>query len=81
MSIIILVISQFMFGLSRTLNVKYISIGNIPLSMLTSFLIKATWLVSSAIGVKSVLDGDFTTALVYIASAMFGDYVALKMKK
>jgi hypothetical protein len=50
------------------------------MSMVTSFLIKGTWLISSAIGVKSVLDGDITTALVYISSAMFGDYVALKMK-
>jgi hypothetical protein len=80
MNIILLIVSQFLFGLSRTLNVKYISKGNITMSMVTSFLIKGTWLISSAIGVKSVLDGDITTALVYISSAMFGDYVALKMK-
>ena len=58
--LIILFISQLIFSFARTLNVRYTANENVLKSILTSTLIKITWLVSSSLGVKGVLDGDVT---------------------
>lgn len=71
--LIILFISQLIFSFARTLNVRYTANENVLKSILTSTLIKITWLVSSSLGVKGVLDGDVTLMLVYVISGILGD--------
>lgn len=78
--IILLVFSQFVFSFSRTLNVRYTAKEKIVMSIATSTLIKLTWLVSSSIGVKSVIEGDWLVAGVYVVSGLVGDYASFKIK-
>lgn len=78
--LIILFISQLIFSFARTLNVRYTANENVLKSILTSTLIKITWLVSSSLGVKGVLDGDFTLMLVYVISGILGDWLSFKIK-
>ena len=50
------------------------------MGIVTSTLIKLTWLISSSIGVKSVLDGDWLTCGLYVISGLIGDYLSFKVK-
>jgi len=80
MELIGLIISQFVFSFSRTLNVRYTANENILMGIITSTLIKLTWLVSSSIGVKSVIDGDIKMCIAYVISGLIGDYLSYKIK-
>lgn len=80
MESIALIFSQFAFGLFRTLNVKHVAGGKVAMAMASSFMVKGTWLVSSAIGISAVIGQDWLTASIYIISAMAGDYLALRLK-
>jgi hypothetical protein len=77
---IYLIISQFVFSFSRTLNVRYTAKENILMGVITSTLVKLTWLISSAIGVKSVIDVDIKMCIAYIISGLIGDYLSYKIK-
>lgn len=78
--IILLVVSQLVFSFSRTLNVRYTAKEKLVMGVITSTLIKLTWLVSSSIGVKSVLDGDWIICCLYVVSGLVGDYLSFKVK-
>lgn len=80
MELIILFISQLVFSFSRTLNVRYTAKENVLKSIITSVFIKITWLISSSLGVKGVLDGDYLLIFVYIISGILGDYLSFKIK-
>jgi hypothetical protein len=80
MEILYLIISQFIFSFSRTLNVRYTAKENILMGVITSTLIKLTWLISSSIGIKSVIDGDIKMCIAYIISGLIGDYLSYKIK-
>jgi len=80
MEIIILLISQVVFSLSRTLNVRYVSSRKILLVLITGLITKSTWLVSSAIGINSIINQDWINVFVYIVSGLIGDYIAMKIK-
>ena len=80
MELISLIISQFVFSFSRTLNVRYTAKDNILMGVITSTLIKLTWLVSSSIGIKSVIDGDIIMCIAYVISGLIGDYLSYKIK-
>jgi len=80
MELVILFISQLVFSFSRTLNVRYTAKENVLKSITTSVFIKITWLISSSLGVKGVLDGDYLLIFVYIVSGILGDYLSFKIK-
>jgi hypothetical protein len=50
------------------------------MGVITSTLIKLTWLVSSSIGVKSVIDGNIIMCFAYVISGLIGDYLSYKIK-
>lgn len=80
MEILTLFFSQLIFSFARTLNVRYTSKDMVTMSIITSTAIKLSWLVSSAIGIKAVIDVDFLTMFVYVFSGLIGDYVSFKVK-
>lgn len=80
MELTILFISQLVFSFSRTLNVRYTAKENVFKSIITSFFIKITWLISASFGVKGVLDGNYLLIFVYIISGILGDYLSFKIK-
>lgn len=80
MELIILIVSQMIFSFTRTLNVRYTAKDMIFMGILTSTFVKLSWLISASIGVNSIIDKDWTTAIVYIISGLIGDYLSFKIK-
>lgn len=78
-NLLIVLIAQVVFSFSRTLNVRYTAIGNIPMAVATGVLVKAFWLVGSAIGISSFTTGDYTTAAAYVAGGVLGDWLSFKI--
>ena len=72
--------SQLAFSFSRTLNVRYTAKNMVPMSLVTSAVVKVTWLISSAIGIDSVLKGDLLMCTAYVVSGAAGDYLSFKVK-
>lgn len=77
---LILIISQIVFSFSRTLNVRYTAKERILQTLVTSGVIKVSWLVSSTIGIKALINQDYTTATIYVLSGLIGDYLSFKIK-
>jgi len=80
MEMMYLIISQFIFSFSRTLNIRYTAKENVLMGIITSTLIKLTWLISTSIGLKSVIEGDILMCIAYIISGLIGDYLSYKIK-
>tara|TARA_R110000772_G_scaffold107132_1_gene209324 strand:+ start:257 stop:505 length:249 start_codon:yes stop_codon:yes gene_type:complete len=80
METIILIVSQILFSLSRTLNVRYVSKGKMISTLVAGFIVKITWLISSAIGINSVINQNWKNVLIYLLSGLIGDYLAMKIK-
>jgi hypothetical protein len=80
MELLTLITSQILFSLTRTLNIRYVSENNIKLVIMTGIIIKTTWLISSAIGINSVINENWTNAIIYIITGLFGDYLGMKIK-
>lgn len=82
--IVLLVTSQLIFGLSRTLNVRYVAEHKVIPALVTSTIVKLAWLGSTAIGVKSATDlientsdlSSWTILLIFIISGVLGDRLA-----
>jgi uncharacterized membrane protein (DUF441 family) len=80
MMIIALIISQLVFSFSRTINVRYTAKENIKMGVITSTIVKITWLVSSSIGIDSMIKLDYFMIIIYIVSGIIGDYLSFKIK-
>jgi hypothetical protein len=80
METIILIVSQILFSLCRTLNVRYVSKGKTIATLVAGFIVKITWLISSAIGINSVINQNWKNVLIYLISGLVGDYLAMKIK-
>lgn len=80
MEIIVLTVSQLLFSFSRTLNVRYTSKDKVLMSIVTSTIIKSTWLVSSYLGINAIIKGDYVTAIIYVISGLVGDWLSFKVK-
>lgn len=78
--VLLLCASQLAFSFSRTLNVRYTAANKILPGILSSAVVKATWLVSSALGIASVLDGDLLMCAAYVVSGGIGDYLSFKVR-
>lgn len=77
---IILIASQLTFSFCRTLNVRYTSRDKILPSLITSTLIKTTWIISTYLGINAMINMDFVTIVVYILFGVVGDYLSFKIK-
>lgn len=80
MEILLVILSQFLFSFCRLLNVRYTAKERIIPTLITSFFVKASWLVSSAIGVKSVLEFDYIVIIAYVLSGLIGEWISFKIK-
>mgnify|MGYP003649381714 CR=1 FL=1 len=77
---IVLIVSQLTFSFCRTLNVRYTSRDMILPSLITSTLIKTTWIVSTYLGINAMINKDFCTIILYIMFGVIGDYLSFKIK-
>jgi hypothetical protein len=80
MKLILLILSQTAFSFFRTLNVRYTAKDNIPMTLTTGAVVKLSWLISAAIGVNSIIEHDWTTAVIYVISGVAGDYLSFKIR-
>ncbi len=81
MEALIMVISNTLFQATRTLSTRYIAEGHIRAAVTTGFFVKVLWLVSTAIGIKAVLDGNILYIILYLISGGIGDYIGMIYKR
>ncbi len=78
--IILMCGAQFAMVFFKHINIRVIMTGHILKTVLMTFLIQATWLVSTAIGIKAVWTGDVMIIIAYLLSGMLGAYFNFKIK-
>lgn len=78
--IIIVFISQLIFGFVRNLNTTYVSRRNVKASMITGFFVKTTWIIATYLGISSLIDGDYIITVFYLLGGIVGDYLSFKVK-
>lgn len=78
---IILVISQLVFSYARTVNVIHNSRSLMIPSLISGTVVKITWLVSTYLGVNSLITKDYFSVFLYLLAGVLGDYLAIKFRK
>lgn len=72
---------QLVFIFSRTLNVIYTAEHNSIMAQVTGALVHLSWLLSIAIGVKSVMYLDWFVILCSLTGGIAGTSWGIKLKK
>ena len=80
LELIVIVVSNFLFSISRTYSTRVISEGKIRQVVISSVIVKGLWLISTSLAVKSVLSLDLLPTMLYLISGVYGDYIAMKFK-
>lgn len=76
----LLIVSQLIFSFSRLLNVRYTTRDKVLMTILTGVIIKMSWLVGAAIGIKSVYNLDWFMISAYLISGIIGELIAFRIK-
>ena len=45
----------------------------------SSLVVKLSWMISTAIGIKSVFEGDLWLAATYLITGVLGDYIGMRL--
>ena len=78
---ILLIVSNLIFQSSRTWNTRAIAKEDTLKVVLSSVVVKISWIISSAIAINSILEGDFLLTSTYIITGVLGDYIGMKIKQ
>jgi len=78
--VIIVFLSQLIFGFVRNLNTRYVSKGFVFKSVISGFFVKTTWLIAAYLGVSALIDENYTIAVFYVIGGVVGDYLSFKIK-
>jgi len=73
-------VSQALLVFLKHLNVRLINHHRVGLAVSVTGGIQTAWLISSALGIKGFLAGDWVLIGVYVASGMIGSYLNFKIK-
>ncbi len=76
----LLAASQFAMVFLKHVNIRVVVAGEVGKAVVLTFLIQATWLISTAIGVKAVWSGDIPLVIAYLVAGMLGAYFNFKIK-
>lgn len=79
MNALIIFVAQLLFQLSRTYGQRVVSRDDVISSVLASTVIQALWLITTAMGVKSVNDMDVPGITAYMIGGVFGVYLSFKI--
>lgn len=79
--IITLIISQITFSYFRTINTKQNIEGKTKSYLISSIIIKTSVIISTYIGVSSLIDGNYLLTFIYVLSGILGDYLGIKFYK
>ena len=76
---LLLITTNLIFQASRTYNSRAIAREDTFTVVWSSFVVKLSWMISTAIGIKSIFDGDFWLAGTYLVTGMIGDFIGMKL--
>ena len=79
MNALIIFVAQLLFQLSRTYGQRVVSRDDVISSVLASTVIQALWLITTAMGVKSVNDMDVPGITAYMIGGVLGVYLSFKI--
>jgi hypothetical protein len=77
----IVLVTQFLFVMFRTLNVIHTSERNILKAVITGNVIGILWLLSIAIGADAVMSMTWQPILAYLIGGTIGTFVGFILKK
>lgn len=80
LQVIAVSVSQMVLVFFKQLNIRVTVKEHIFKSMIYTFLIQASWLISSAIGISALVEGDYLIVIFYLISGVFGTYLNFKIK-
>jgi hypothetical protein len=73
-------ISQLLLVFFKHLNVRMIANHKVGLAVIITGAIQASWLVSSALGIKGFLESNYLLICIYITGGMIGSFLNFKIK-
>jgi hypothetical protein len=74
---IIVFICQALFVGLRTVNVQHVVNGSIWQNIKSGLAVNITWIISTSLGVKSILTGNMLLLAVYVLGGILGTVVSL----
>ena len=77
---LLLISTNLIFQASRTYNTRAIAKEDALTVLWSSFIVKLSWMVSTAIGIKSIFEGDLLLAGTYLITGIIGDFIGMKLK-
>ena len=76
---LLLISTNLIFQASRTYNARAIAREDTFTVVWSSFVVKLSWMISTAIGIKSVFEGDLWLASTYLVTGILGDFIGMKL--
>lgn len=73
-------LSQLSLIFFKHITVRTVVAKQIVKSMFFTFAIQASWLISSAIGIKAYLDGNYVVVAAYLIGGVVGTWLNFKIK-
>lgn len=74
-------ITQVTLALLRVIDVKVTYDNNILASLTVSLISNICWLVSTAIGISALINGEVGMIITYMTSALIGKYLGFMLYK
>ena len=78
---VIVFLTQHLFIFARTMNVIYTAEHNTVGALISGTFVHLSWLLSIAIGVKSVMYLDFWVIACSLTGGLLGTYLGIRLKK
>tara|TARA_R100000656_G_scaffold104176_2_gene76317 strand:+ start:35739 stop:36002 length:264 start_codon:yes stop_codon:yes gene_type:complete len=75
---VVLALSQILLNGLRTLNIKHITNRSIGKAVLSSNALSAVYLANTALGIKSLLEGDLIPFVGFFIGCTLGVWLALR---
>jgi len=76
---LLLISTNLIFQASRTYNARAIAREDTLTVVWSSLVVKTSWMISTAIGIKSVFEGDLWLAGTYLLTGVLGDYIGMRL--
>lgn len=73
-------LSQLSLIFFKHITVRTVVANQIMKSMFFTFAIQASWLISSAIGIKAYLEGNYVIVAAYLLGGVVGTWLNFKIK-
>ncbi len=73
-------VSQTALVFFKHVNIRVIVKEQVLRAMFYTFLIQASWLISSAIGINALIKGNYIVVAFYLVAGVLGTYLNFKIK-